>query len=525
MSLALYEFGLKLKASDQQKASLVCSHKPVNIRSDALLISIVAMSGEHAGTWAVSVGGINSKKPQKMACVDPSNFYDLVDMWKQLERHISTHFYSSNDNEQTAQIVVANRKTWDILAETAKRLAYSSSLSAFRLAHMILYANDRSYLAGDPTVVCMSELLNQIFVTGEEPEQIVNLQRTLAWVEGGDTLKNMLGEPVEGFKSADEKDDECFLPREQEDNEFYKSYNVARQTHDETRRNNISMKHKVKLLKIVQERWVRLKQAVELYNNLDLETIAQLEEFEAMSYDSLKYFLKILAEDEQVREKEIADQKAQVENLTQTKTTMLDVASSDYNVEETSDKNKNLTPNNNSFYSNKKLGRYDSALTALNKLSDRIEHNNEWEKVLVWNDRHHRQKLFANGQIIQGTVTDVTLNGFCVEVHHDMLRVREGEELYSFQEPKNKIQILRMQRNMLNTSVWVSAYHEVTEGDFVMYGPSPPDPSRIKRNGFSRRSAYKKVGWTHKKSVEPPPLNVVSPPVDLLKQVNSERSD
>lgn len=517
VSLALYEFGLKLKAADTRKALLVKTHKTTRISKEALIISVVAMSGEHAGTWAVAIGSQNTRKPKVLSCPDPSNFYDLVQMWDDMERHISSHFYMANEKEQPAQIVVANRKTWDVLAETAKRLAHTNSLRIFRLAQMILHANDRVHLAGDPTVICISELLNTTFVTGEEPDETMNLKKTLVWIKGELPDSSSLDEVEDS-----ERDDECFLPRDQEDSEFYESYSASRQTTEETKRKNVSVKHRTKLQTIAKQRWLTLKEATEIYQNLKLPAVAELEIFEQMARQDLKKFLADLEVDELLYAQEIADkqkEKEAVQDIIETKTTIFtaDLISEQ---QEIPAGNKDGPPRK--F---RKLRKYDSRLSAVQKLAKRIAYANEWEKVLVWNDYHERKKMFADGRIVEGTVTEETKEGYWINVPHDMMRVREGEELYSFSNHKNTVQIVKMQREKNNTKVLVVSNHNMRQEENVSFGVSPPDPKRIERNIFSQLAAHKRVGWTHKTKMEPPSISKKLPPKNILDKVNSARAE
>lgn len=498
MSLALYDYGLKLRAHKNRKAILAGKCRRVNIKDDALYISVVAMGGEHAGTWAVAVGTHSQRKPFLSACADPSNFYDLVNMWEELERHVSGIFYVAEVNGSFPQIVVANQATWNVLSETARRLSFASPLPAFRLAQMITYANERSGLPGDPMVVRMSELLSDIYVCGGEPEDSGSLQQVVAWIEGKENLFDVLEECAE--------DNECFLPRELEDKEFFKSYDVARQTWEDTRRNNESMKHKIKLKAFVKERWFRLKKAVEIYRNTQLVVPEELSIFEELCAKDFPFFMKNLRDYERDREAE--------KNDLATLELEEGVVLAEGDLQDTTVKK---------YY--KKPSRYDSIIVALNKLADRNLYSEEWEKTLVWRDDHERNRAFADGRILDGVVIENGDDGkVCVLVEHDMLRIRAKEELTKFDEPSRQIKIVNLERDGATTKVWISGDPKVKVGENVSYGPRKPNPKSIVFSQISRRESYKNTGWTHNTNKSFEKRNHDAP-ADLLFKVNSVRSD
>jgi hypothetical protein len=484
VSLALFTFGTRLRATADRRALLCGSANRVAIRPDALAISVVAMSGEHSGTWGLAVGPLNASKPQKFHCADPSMFTLQVDMWDKVERYVTAHIDRSLEAGVAPQIVVANNKCWEVLAETAGRLSTADrSVKAMTLAHWVLYANERAALAGDPTVVRMADLLSSVYVCGGEPTHDANLQSVMAWIDGGDDLDERL--------EAALLDNECFLDPEREDAEFATPFlkmkalqlkAIREEGVDVRVKNAGSYTHK--LNGILDRRWRRIREAVDLYRGAGLADIPETAAFADLAFRAW------------TREHDYRAAHPFAVDL--------------------SDGEARRAPK----------GRYDSAREGNAKLAERSAYADQWNHTLVWRDRYERMKAFADGRLVDGVVATVDDDGTVhVAVPHNMLRVRVGDELVPFDRPKDRAVVTFLdQQADGSTVVGVVDHSAPPTGEGVCYGPRPPAPFDITSGAIRRNRGLKAAGWTHYISEPAPPRLPTETPANILQKVNDARA-
>jgi hypothetical protein len=482
MSLALFTFGARLRATQDGKALLCGTANRVSIRKDALAVSLVAMSGEHSGTWGIAIGPLNARKPQKFFCADPSMFSLQVEMWEKAERYITTYIDKTLEAGLAPQLVVPNNKCWEVLAETAGRLSIADNPKAATLAHWVLFANERAALAGDPTVVRMAELLSSVYVCGGEPAYDTNLQSVMAWIEGGDGLDDRLDAAL--------LDNDCFLDPEKEDAEFatpflkMKSLQLKsiKNPADDIRVTNAGT-YTRKLGGVLDQRWQRLTDAVALYDAAKLADIAETASFADMAHRAWKR-----------------------EHAYRAKVTASDGATED------------TRP--------RSRGRYDSARDGNNKLAERAAYADQWNYTMIWRDRHEQQKAFADGRLVQGDVLSCDDNVFRILVQHNMLRIRVGDELTPFDRPKDRATVKYLEQQPDGSTIVgaVDPKGEYSAGENVCYGPRPPQPFDITSGAIRRNKGLRAAGWTHYMNEPVPKAINQKVPTNILQKVNEARA-
>jgi hypothetical protein len=505
MSLNLFDYGTRLRAKQQKQALRVAVGKRFVLRNDALIIGLIAMSGEHAGTWAVAVGEYSAKKPQIFRCGDPSYYPLQVDMWEHLERSITSHVEKSVEKGLPPQIIVANRKCWDVIAETADRVSEAhQNFNAKRLARFLMYANHRFFLDGDPSVITISELLSVTYVCGHESKFDGNLQSVMAWING----------TVPEDEDLITSDDECFLPREIEDGKLADKFakmkivqqKVGQAPSSYTDINN-SASYTTDLIPFVKERWLRIKKAVDLYRSTPLVDIPESETFQDIA---AKEWLRFVDNNELV---EHAEKEAAQKNLEDDEPQRMNFNSFLFSAGE----------DNVGRYI-KGQSRYDTVKDATHKLAERNDYADQWMRTLVWRDTYERSRQFANGQIITGEIIKKDGTSTHVLVNHDMLRIRTGDEFTSFINPKTKVSVVSLRKTNKNlTVVVIAGEHDAEVGDVVTYGPLAPAPMEIVRKASSRRKKLNRSGWTHSTYKNVPDDKMGQAPAEILKIVNDAR--
>lgn len=558
MSLSLFDYGVRLRATAERKALPTATMSRVGIRSDALVISLVAMSGEHAGTWALAVGSRNSKKPVKVvACPDPSEIKDQRKMWAELASVFTSHVRVAHERGLAPQLVVASQRCWEVLAETAARLVYTQDApEVVHFARIVLFANERAALAGDPTVVRMAPLLSEIYTCGGDDTNADNLQSVMAWITGDDD-----GELDDALARADE-DNDCSLPREIEDRDFYVSFRRAMTAKDPSERSNTAAIHKKNLLPIIRPRWFRLKDAVDLYERAGLITNKETEALSAMAAGDWGYAISkqvFLApaplpnnssktgnpsktdngkdpssSGDRVSGDRVSGDRASddrdslpVNDSRELLIASLDVSPDDVSSGEGESEgasSDNGAPSAASRERQSSIRRYDSAKSALRKLASREAHADQWDKTLLWRDDHYQRRAFADGRLLIGEVQGLDGNVAHVVVGHDMLRIRKGDELVSFDNPALTVRVMSMERiDDLRMMVSVVGDPDACVGTLVRYGPREPDPSMVKGSLMRRALAQKRLGWTHSDYHKPPVPTLGIAKTGIMEMVNGAR--
>lgn len=552
MSASLFTLGTRLRAQAERKAVLCGTGRFVNIHKSACLVSVVAMGGEHSGTWGVAIGEIGTRKPKMFTCGDPSNYLFQIEMWDELERYLMAYVTKSVEAGLPPQIVCANKKTWGIIAETAGRVSLAkNSPKALRLARTLIFANDRAALDGDPTVVFLAELLSSVFVCGSEPTYDSNLQNVMMWIEGEGAL-NTDGNSDTSISALVIEDDDCFLPPAQEDEKFadayikFKQQEVKPQVSSERSRVRNAASYSYKLHPVLVERWKRLRDAVNIYNAAPLEDVPEIDALQSLSFKRWESFLSKLEEVEAVEETRLTiGQPKNPDSVSSDGVNEVDFFNESQNAEligsltsSTASEPLDGQPDENfnggtgreyetRATSKKKFigGKYDTVRERNEKLAERNSYADQWASTLVWRDRYEKAKAFADGRIIQGVVVAKEEAKTCVRVEHSSLRVRTGDELTSFANPKIKIKVLSLESTEDDaTIVCVSDLTFPQIGDMVEYGPQPPDIFQLSSRGGKRNRQLSIAGWTQSTYKAPPSQLNAEPPENILEAVNKARA-
>lgn len=181
---AQYEYGMKAAAAAAQTVLARTAARHLHLGATVRAVGLITAPGDHAGIWGVAEGDYRRPgRPNVLATGDPSTYTGQHEIWDALGRKWQTWFSTALAQESLPQIAVADLTAAARLAWSARRVLGHPKTSepAAAAARYVLTAYSRMKAPGQQTLIPVTSLLREHYVTGADPAQEIDLGLWLDW--------------------------------------------------------------------------------------------------------------------------------------------------------------------------------------------------------------------------------------------------------------------------------------------------------------------------------------------------------
>lgn len=206
MSRALVDLGLCLRAQRERRPVDASTRRLVDVRDDALLLSLVAMPGDMGSMWAFGIGTLTKPVGTVKATGDPRSFDVQRRMLGDLGVALRRHWRTWAKAGACPQVIVASRSALRLIETVVFRWANSSDLDddQRKAVALLSFVAERGEYAGSRAVVVCTSALADRWAVGVEPDDADLLVSHLDWHgDDGPTL-DRYDEPDVGLSDEDE---------------------------------------------------------------------------------------------------------------------------------------------------------------------------------------------------------------------------------------------------------------------------------------------------------------------------------
>lgn len=383
MSVEVFRAGMRLRSRQLGRAVMSSERLRTVVHPEAIGIVALAMAGERTGLWGVGWGKVRRSQPTSITAVgDARDYKEQVRLWREMAKVFST----AGDEPQ---IVVSNRRTARLLAESAYRFRYDkTNTEIVRAAEIVWWSIMRQEIAGSHAAVILTKVLGDHFTIGADDGQEDDLRIWLAWIGATDPanletrLARRLAEPPD--PKTELEFDEMLWPHvnrrtiEKEERQLLlQSTGVGQIPSERDFSLQANLRSAVitpELKKILKPAWTRLTEAVTVLAKDPRAPLTDLGKFCGADRQSW-------AREEARRERGFG------------------------------------------------MSRHDSPRAAIMGLAEAEVAQELWEGALVWDDRVARAEAIAAGEAITGIITDCTKAGFTLAASMEGARARVGDSL------------------------------------------------------------------------------------------------
>lgn len=448
MSGTVFDIGMTLRARELGRAIPVSERKHSVIHEEAVGITALAMAGERTGLWGIGFGKIRRGQAHYAAVGDARDHDEQARLWREMNGVLST----AGDEPQ---IVVSNRQTKRLLAESAARFRYHPDPEVAHAAELVWWACERHDVAGSHALVVLSELLAEHYAMGADGGPCDDLRTWLGWLEATGSADLVDKVTAREAEPPDPKTtlqfDEALWPkveRRKEDRDARQVLVSASATDAERKKaerdvklqaRNRAATVKVALTPLLRASWERIIRTAGIFAKDRRAHLVYLEEF--CSADEASWAREL-------RRRERGYSQSRRQNPRQA------------------------------------ILSYAEAEIA----------QSCWWGALVWDDSVARSRALADGEALRGTVTASDSGGFTLTAQGDSVRTRIGDSM-SLMGPEGPVEVsvTDMSDDAGAVSVtfeWDDSRIPQSVGAEVTVWPPPPD--------FGRRY----LGWLSGKLME-----------------------
>lgn len=365
------------------RAVYASSTKRVVVHDEAIGIVGIAMAGERTGMWGVGIGKLRRGAPRIATVGDARDHTEQARLWEEMAPVLATA-------GPEPQIVVPNRHSLRLIAESASRFLRSDRRSVREAAEVVWWCCTRREVAGSHAAVVLTDVLSEHFAISHDGGETDDLRIWLGWLKAtglsdlASCLETELAKP-EGPKTSITFDEELYkkVARAYRDVEAHKSdasriadavvqASVTRAADRQFKNRGAPIKAAVNPL--VRTSWERLITVVQLMTRDPRSLLKDIEHF--------------CTADRKSWEREIARREKGY-----------------------------------------KVSRRDSPIGAVVALAEATVANDLWQAALCAGDEIARQEALVSGDAVRGVVDAADPEGATVRVGGGPVRIRPGDSL------------------------------------------------------------------------------------------------
>lgn len=493
MSVEQFDFALHARSLIEGKAVRAAEHARIELRDDAVFVSVLGMHGEPSLLWGGAVGRKNDQKARNdMLASDPRSFAEHLTVWNMLGAGFKATFPKNPPEGWFPQVVVATTAAWRHLHAGAERLFTVDDADARHAAETILWLAERREHLGTQAVVVLSEMLQQHYATGD-PENEDRLDTWMQWLGLDDKRRQFTYTNDDGIEAtvlADGVDDTRTEPdfdsapvliagvtTTAKKRSLHNVMSAARRATEDAKVHKAKNDAKLAsqpLRKVIQARHERM---IRLYARIKADFPTTLPGLDEIASEDGRSWSRW------------------------------------------------RTSRENGYYAT----RRDGVLAATVGLMSREDAAEAWEKLLIAEDAVAFQRAVHDGRGITGTVRSVEGRAVEVVTEQPIVRARPGTELVvrSTSEPVMVVDDLHTEG--LTTVLRLDCPKpdgRPAQGSEVVLVGAPFDWGRAGRSRGSAVGRLKQPAWTHLPAdkASAPPARGGTPPADLLAQVMGRRA-
>lgn len=182
MSAAQFDLGLRLAAHSTRQLTPRTSTTRFGLRSDAMLVAVLASPGDHSGVWGLAWSTL-SGRPVVAAVADPRPWAAQVALWEQVGKAWSGWLSQCVAEERHAQFVVADPAAAERIVWSARKVASADTVdpAARAAARAFIIAQHHSRTTGQQSLASLTSLLREHYVSGADPLDESHLGLWAAW--------------------------------------------------------------------------------------------------------------------------------------------------------------------------------------------------------------------------------------------------------------------------------------------------------------------------------------------------------